>query len=56
MGLYAWEQGASVADTIPRRDLEVPELVPDADGVGPNMKEARWYHYQCGQRRWRWEE
>ena len=51
-----WERGVDAANTMPLRDLEVPGLVPDADGVELNTKEAQWHLYQRGRRQQRQEE
>ena len=41
---------------MPLRDLEVPGLVPDADGSELSAKQARRHRYQRGRRQRRWEE
>ena len=52
-----WERGAvDVPNTIPLRDLEVPGLVPGADGSRLSAKQARRYRCQRGRRRRRQEE
>ena len=51
-----WERGIGAADTMPQRDLEVPGLVPDVDGVGLATKEARRHHSQHARRQRRREE
>ena len=45
-----WEQGVGVSDTTPLLDLEVPGLVPDADGNGLSAKQARRHRYQRDRR------
>ena len=51
-----WERGAGTADMMPLRDMEVPGLDPDAEGVELNTKEARRHRYQRGRRQRRQEE
>ena len=50
------ERGVGTANTMPTRDMVVPGLVPDVDGVGLATKEARRHHSQRARRRRRREE
>ena len=51
-----WERSVGVSNTMPLRDLEAPGLVPDVDGSGLSVKQARRHRYQRGRRRRRREE